>query len=152
MSAEVAESRSMGVIPVRNWRRLGAFLVDLITFFFVYAVVTTALTRPLEASARKALLVSIYFVLPVWALLRTLYGAFAEAGPVRRSVGKRLFRLDLLDANGRPLAPGPAAARGFVKWVLLPLAALYYLTKLVDGGPIDSLHDGVVGSRVTSRP
>lgn len=105
------------------WMRLLAYLIDYIFLSILMGLVASGYILQVQAITLKttppteadiAVLMQFMFF---YFLFYSLYHTLCESTPMRGSIGKKLCKLAVVDADGRRLSVGRALIRNFTKWV-----------------------------------
>jgi uncharacterized RDD family membrane protein YckC len=119
------------------WWRLLAYVIDaiivsvLLSFFASTFII--AMYKEMEGNAvtNEALLARLKFNLIVF-VVSAVYHSIFEATPMRGSIGKRICKLAVVDADGRRLSILKALVRNFSKLLSSIVFGIGYLTILWD--------------------
>jgi uncharacterized RDD family membrane protein YckC len=130
---QLADAAGSGALPMNTlfWRRIAAFLLDVVILFLVLGPFGFLVKRmlgivPAGREIYVALLVNFSF--PVWAFF-TWADAFARGG----TFGKRAFGLEVVSTEGGPLGVARALLRTAVK--LLPWETVHVAVFLLPSAP-----------------
>lgn len=143
------------------WRRVAAYLIDalpitLIAFVLIapnigyYDALRTHMADRRDPQARAVLVEKRRIVRNSAALLLVVYGMLLEASPMRGTVGKRMLRMQVVDANGNRLKWWQAMLRNVVK--LLSTIPIIGLVWVAFDRKKRGWHDFAGGSLVVARP
>jgi uncharacterized RDD family membrane protein YckC len=119
------------------WWRLIAYAVDAIIVSVSISIFASeflvAMYKQMEAdtNSTEALLARLKFNLIVFAI-SAVYHSILEATPMRGSIGKRLFKLAVVDEDGRRLGILKALVRNFTKLASSLVFGIGYLAILWD--------------------
>jgi uncharacterized RDD family membrane protein YckC len=109
------------------WKRTGAFLIDLIILYTVIPFCQALILffckippkPPSEADPRLVIIMVTIFIMLTW-----LYFAISESSKMQASLGKRLFRIMVVDVQGNRITFFQASLRFFGKLFVFPILSL----------------------------
>ena len=150
------EIAATGVIPAGFWRRVAAWVIDVVLITTGAYLVGIFLwpdlmveTRTQTAGASGAQLEIVTYALSthgwvihgvaIWA-----YTALLESGPAQATLGKRMLRLRVTDLHGARISLLAASYRSWPLWLHGPLSIPVLLDAVGPGDALLSL-TGIVG-------
>jgi uncharacterized RDD family membrane protein YckC len=109
-----------GLYCVDFWKRIAAFMVDLIILCFTTPLVMAIFfiflkTPPPAKDNPMAIVLVVIFIIISW-----LYFAFTECSKKQASIGKRIFQLMVTDLQGNRITFYKAALRFWGKFIVFP--------------------------------
>ncbi|AMR31478.1 hypothetical protein A0256_08590 [Mucilaginibacter sp. PAMC 26640] len=116
-------------------RRLLAYLIDYVFLSVLMGVIASGYILRIQAVTQKAapsdadVMVLMQFTF-FYFIIYSLYHTLCESTPMRGSIGKKLCKLAVVDADGRRLSVGRALIRNFAKWVSFAAFGIGFLNIL----------------------
>jgi uncharacterized RDD family membrane protein YckC len=121
------------------WKRLVAYIIDLLLLLPLMFFIGMALAITDEAVARV-----------VGVLLAWPYFALCESSTWQGTVGKKVLGLRVIDLNGNPILFGTASVRFFSKFISgLIFGIGYFMAGFTEKK--QALHDKIAGCLVVSK-
>jgi uncharacterized RDD family membrane protein YckC len=109
-----------GLYCVDFWKRIAAFMVDLIILYVAIPLVMAILfiflkTPPPTKENPMIIVLVVIFIIISW-----LYFAFTESSKKQASIGKRVFQLIVTDLKGNRITFYKATLRFWGKFIVFP--------------------------------
>jgi uncharacterized RDD family membrane protein YckC len=115
------------------WWRLLAYLIDSVLISLLISIFASgyllATIAAMEPDTTEAKIVRLKFNLVIF-VISAIYNSVCEATPMRGSIGKKLCKLVVVDADGRGLSLGRALVRNFTKFLSSIVLGIGYLNIL----------------------
>ncbi|MDB4999128.1 MAG: hypothetical protein JWP67_1137 [Mucilaginibacter sp.] len=122
------------------WWRLVAYLLDIVALYIILSLIMVLIAMFFPTDQIKTYLENFDTKLPMNQLkvnligfsLSVIYNTLFEATPMRGSIGKKLCKMAVVDADGKGLSLGKAFIRNLSKFISGAALCIGYLNILWD--------------------
>ena len=113
--------------PAGFWRRLAAGVTDMVIGLGLYALLYTGTVKYLDYIESEWMFDIFWEVIPGFFLFLFLYTLIMETLPIRRTIGKHLFRIRVYGRKGNPAGLVPVILRNLFKLLTLLTAGIGFI-------------------------
>lgn len=113
--------------PAGFWRRLAAGATDVIICLGLYALLYTGTVKYLDYIESEWMFDIFWEVIPGFFIFLFLYTLIMETLPIRRTIGKHLFRIRVYGRNGNSVGIVPVLLRNLAKLLTLLTAGIGFI-------------------------